>query len=747
MTYAEFVDSIKSIVFPDREASRLKAGHSKYVLDGLIQLQRAVPCLRSRNFNTIAFSDTFFRCMMTVVPKPDGIIKRVWTYSTTDMCDDVLYTPTSRIHLERLVKEACGTGVSPRGGIQIGAVFVPYDPLPQGLLHADAITDKRFRAGRGWFCIVEDEIWLYPYIESVEKVVVEWQGIKKEFSDADIVTYERDVQSALELYVRRETALRENCDTNEYLKFKSSFSEAQTDLIWWCRQTTERPEPEYWPPGCSLCTFATAQPGEAPETFMSFVAFGDSGEPNGPPGNPLSDTQQVSNLVKRLEPEFIVHLGDCSYPDATTENLQTNLLDFYDYKIPEDWWHAFGEHDQTLDAGAAVLQLLPNVMAAGGGKLYYRFSQGPVDFFVCNTGATGVKELSSGTPQMSWLEDQLTQSLANSPDRWRIVVMHKPESTSSVIHYRNTDLPDGFDFHLWGADLVVSGHGHHYERFFLGGVHRLICGAGGATLAGFIDPPEQNSIKRYNAEYGVLKFVVSSKRCTVSFVTVSNKIIDTIELRRGEAPPPEGTPPAIIEHPVSITRAIGQGASFRVTMSGSQPLFVQWQKDGIDIPGKNFSVLNLNVNSFGDAGAYRAIVTNAYGSVVSNPATLTVILAQAYTIYLGNAGTGTPVFYTEAQILAMDNGAFGITTERTQIDGAYQIAAPASGQNEYRLICVPRDLTTAPLRFQSAGFNLPMDVVQEALDINGALYRVFRTTVPSAGDFTTAGGTQILISL
>lgn len=745
MTYAEFVAEIKSVVFPDKEASRLKAGHSKYIIDGLIQLQRAVPCLRERNFNTVGFRDTFWRCAVTVVPKPDGIVKRIWTYSTSDMCDDVMYTPTSRIHIEQLVKDACARSTSPRGGIEINGIFVPYDPLPHGLLHADAITDKRFRAGRGWFAIVEDEIWLYPYIESVEKVVVEWQGIKKEFTDDDIITYQRDVQSALEVFVRRETALRESCDTNEYLKFKSAFLEAQTDLVWWCRQISQRPEPEYWPVGCTLCSLATAQPGTGPETFMSFVAFGDSGQPKGL-ANSLADTQAVSELVKRLEPEFIVHLGDCSYPDATAENLPTNLLQFYDYKIPEDWWAAFGNHDQTLDAGAALLQLLPNVLAAGGGKLYYRFAQGPVDFFVMNTGATGVKELFPGSPQMTWLQDQLTQSLTANAARWRVVVMHKPETTSSLNHYRDPDLPSGFDLKAWGADIVFSGHGHNYERFLLGGVPRIICGTGGAQLYGFVDPHEDNSLKRYNTEYGVLKCTVSATRFTVSFVTITDKIIDTIELRRGEPPPPSGTPPSILEHPATITRSIGQIALFTVTATGSQPLAYQWRKDGANIPGANFSFHAFTVSSFSDAASYDCVVSNASGSVTSNTANLIVTAQVNYIVFLGNAGILAPPTYTAPQIAGLDNTPLSNVSFRSQVGGVYEISAPVSGINEYRIIAIPRDLYTGPLRFSSAGFDLPMNEVQSDLEIGTSLYRIFRTTAPSAGDFTFAGGTQIIIS-
>jgi glucose/arabinose dehydrogenase len=83
--------------------------------------------------------------------------------------------------------------------------------------------------------------------------------------------------------------------------------------------------------------------------------------------------------------------------------------------------------------------------------------------------------------------------------------------------------------------------------------------------------------------------------------------------------------PAITQHPMSQTVAVGQSATFQVAASGTAPLLFQWQRDGLDIPGANASTYTLGSAGLGDNGAaFRAVVTNDFGSATSNAAILTV---------------------------------------------------------------------------------------------------------------------------
>jgi hypothetical protein len=91
-----------------------------------------------------------------------------------------------------------------------------------------------------------------------------------------------------------------------------------------------------------------------------------------------------------------------------------------------------------------------------------------------------------------------------------------------------------------------------------------------------------------------------------------------------------GTPPAITLHPDSITKTLGENASFVVSATGSSPLSYQWYKDatalsdGGDISGATSSVLAIATVAAVDAGSYYVVVSNSYGTESSDTAFLTV---------------------------------------------------------------------------------------------------------------------------
>ncbi len=84
-------------------------------------------------------------------------------------------------------------------------------------------------------------------------------------------------------------------------------------------------------------------------------------------------------------------------------------------------------------------------------------------------------------------------------------------------------------------------------------------------------------------------------------------------------------PPVITTQPVSQTVVVGQSATFSVTATGSLSLNWQWQRDGVDIPGATGPSFSTQPTLLTDSGTtFRCVVTNTSGTVVSNPATLTV---------------------------------------------------------------------------------------------------------------------------
>jgi uncharacterized repeat protein (TIGR03803 family) len=88
--------------------------------------------------------------------------------------------------------------------------------------------------------------------------------------------------------------------------------------------------------------------------------------------------------------------------------------------------------------------------------------------------------------------------------------------------------------------------------------------------------------------------------------------------------------PQITLQPASQTNVAGGSASFNVAVFGAPQLFYQWQQNGINltddanVSGATARVLTLNHITPASAATYSVIVSNAFGSVTSSGALLTI---------------------------------------------------------------------------------------------------------------------------
>lgn len=83
--------------------------------------------------------------------------------------------------------------------------------------------------------------------------------------------------------------------------------------------------------------------------------------------------------------------------------------------------------------------------------------------------------------------------------------------------------------------------------------------------------------------------------------------------------------PFINTSPVAHTVISGEATSFSVSAFGEEPLAYQWQFKEVNLSGATDRTLPLSPALSGNAGSYRVVVGNAFGSVTSAPAALTVI--------------------------------------------------------------------------------------------------------------------------
>jgi hypothetical protein len=104
------------------------------------------------------------------------------------------------------------------------------------------------------------------------------------------------------------------------------------------------------------------------------------------------------------------------------------------------------------------------------------------------------------------------------------------------------------------------------------------------------------------------------------------------------APPPPPPPaptneaPRITSQPSSTqTILAGSSATLSISATGSPAPTFQWRKNGANIAGATSATFNLRAVTSADAATYSVIATNAFGTVVSDNATIVVNVAPVIT--------------------------------------------------------------------------------------------------------------------
>lgn len=117
------------------------------------------------------------------------------------------------------------------------------------------------------------------------------------------------------------------------------------------------------------------------------------------------------------------------------------------------------------------------------------------------------------------------------------------------------------------------------------------------------------------------------------------------------------SPPLIITQPQSQTATEGDDVTFTVEAGGDSPLSYQWQFNGTNLSAATNVILLLTNVTAAHSGSYVVVITNAFGSTNSQPATLTVNPAAqiAFTLLTYNVnGNGVADWSTNsAQVQAI----------------------------------------------------------------------------------------------
>ncbi len=107
-------------------------------------------------------------------------------------------------------------------------------------------------------------------------------------------------------------------------------------------------------------------------------------------------------------------------------------------------------------------------------------------------------------------------------------------------------------------------------------------------------------------------------------VRVSNEVNEAFSTTARLTVQAVSSPPQFTQVPQNQTVEQGQTVTFRVAVSGTPPIAIQWQRNGQNLPGATDTTLTLSNVQAANAGSYQAQATNAVGITLSPAAQLTV---------------------------------------------------------------------------------------------------------------------------
>lgn len=276
-------------------------------------------------------------------------------------------------------------------------------------------------------------------------------------------------------------------------------------------------------PGSTAISFASREAGTtAPQLVVETVGGATTTPTRTPTHTPTSSSNSVvlvgaadiTNCSRNQDeltaqlldtiPGTVFTAGDNAYVDGT----YSEYLNCYD---PSWGRHKSrtkpspGNHDYLTSGAAGYFQYFNNIPS------YYAYDLGAWRIYALNSEIS----TSATSAQVTWLQNDL----AAHPSQCVLAYWHRPRWSSGANHGNASSIQTLWQvLHDAGAELVINGHEHQYERFaemnasgaaVSQGLREIVAGTGGASLYPF-GTPLSASQARNSTAYGVLKLTLRS---------------------------------------------------------------------------------------------------------------------------------------------------------------------------------------------------------------------------------------------
>ena len=265
----------------------------------------------------------------------------------------------------------------------------------------------------------------------------------------------------------------------------------------------------------TTCTTATDMGPPPPGTTNVLVGAGDIADCSS------SGDEATAALLDGIQ-GTVFSAGDNAYGDGSAVNFaQCYQASWGRHKARTR--PSPGNHDYQT-SGAADYYTYYGANAGEAGKGFYSYDLGDWHVVSLNSNVA----MSAGSVQESWLRADLAASTATCT----LAYWHHPRFSSGTKHGST-----GSTAPLWqalndaGAEIVVSGHEHNYERFaqqapdgtadVVRGIREFVVGTGGASHYDDLGTQLPNSEAFDGTTWGVLKLTLSPGGYAWQFVPVA----------------------------------------------------------------------------------------------------------------------------------------------------------------------------------------------------------------------------------
>lgn len=256
-----------------------------------------------------------------------------------------------------------------------------------------------------------------------------------------------------------------------------------------------------------------------PESFTAY-AVGDIGYEGG---------QAAATAALLPDAAIALVTGDLAYPAGTASQFADYYLPAYG-RLVDTTYPVPGNHDYGTTAATPYFDLFGTRVGTPE-QPWYSWQRGAWVFYHLNSNCSSVGGCDPASPQYRWLEQQL----AVNQQRCIAVAWHHPRWSASR-HGHTTAVADLYGLlAASGADLLLTGHEHNYQRFDRlapdgtsspGGIREFVTGAGGAPLysVGSAVPAPQ---AWDDAHHGVMELQFGADGYAWRFLTTGGEVTDS----------------------------------------------------------------------------------------------------------------------------------------------------------------------------------------------------------------------------